>query len=282
MQQSPLEIQIRKIIKENNSLTYFSEEDRFPNKISIEKTLKSWEIPFEEEILVLLLWVMAFSYVIIAVSFIEKPQTFNDYHFIDSTYTNIVNIKEYFYNKISLIYKEIYGKIFTEKNLQNILFIDPMLYNFKNQNEYLLYQYARIFEILKEFLEKIDRDQDFMNQTEILKRKQYAIHKLKEKYKLIISEKQNLKEKEQNNISEEKEKIVQRRAVDDPRWKKIEKSPHIDWDMVFRTFGPNMVIRILLRRQDYELLKKMIEEKKIYKSRGLKIYIRRNEKNTGT
>jgi len=34
--------------------------------------------------------------------------------------------------------------------------------------------------------------------------------------------------------------------------------------MVLNTFGTNMVIRILLRRQDYELLKKMIEEKKIF------------------
>jgi 3-polyprenyl-4-hydroxybenzoate decarboxylase len=34
--------------------------------------------------------------------------------------------------------------------------------------------------------------------------------------------------------------------------------------MVLNTFGTNMVIRILLRRQDYELLRKMIEEKKIF------------------
>ncbi len=57
--------------------------------------------------------------------------------------------------------------------------------------------------------------------------------------------------------------------MDDPRWKNIEKSPVIDWDMVFKTFGPNMVIRILLRRQDYKLLKQMIEEKKIHNKEDL-------------
>jgi hypothetical protein len=127
---------------------------------------------------------MAYSYVIIPISFREKPN-FDDYHFIDSDYNNLKSIKDYFYQKISLIYKELFGKIFQERNLQNILFIDPMLYNFKNHNEYLLYQYARTYEVLNEFLEKLDRDQNFMTQTEIIKRKQYAIHKLKEKFLLL-------------------------------------------------------------------------------------------------
>lgn len=264
----PLEIQIRKIIKENNHLTYFSDEDRFPNRISIEKTLKSWEIPFDKDILPLLLWIMAYSYVIIPISFREKPN-FDDYHFIDSDYNNLKSIKDYFYQKISLIYKELFGKIFQERNLQNILFIDPMLYNFKNQNEYLLYQYARIYEVLNEFLEKLDRDQNFMTQTEIIKRKQYAIHKLKEKF-LLLNKIPSKDDKEEKQTKEkELQTIPKKRAVDDPRWKQIENSPRIDWDMVFRTFGPNMVIRILLRRQDYEILKKMLEEKKINEKKDL-------------
>ncbi len=62
---------------------------------------------------------------------------------------------EYFNHKIEIIYKEIYGKSFEEKNLQSILLIDPILYNFKNQKEHLIYIYAKNYEILKEFLEKM-------------------------------------------------------------------------------------------------------------------------------
>jgi hypothetical protein len=154
---------------------------------------------------------------------------------------------EYFYHKIEVFYREIYGKILEEKNLKNILFIDPILYNFKNQKEYLIYIYAKNYEILKEFLEKLDRDPNFMSFAEISKRKLYVISKLKEKYKFLYKK---------------EEKIIPKRAIDDPKWKEIEKSPRIEWDMVLNTFGTNMVIRILLRRQDYELLRKIIEEKK--------------------
>ena len=80
-----------------------------------------------------------------------------------------------------------------------------------------------------------------MSIEEISKRKLYAINKLKEKYKFLYKK---------------EEKNLQKRAVDDPKWKEIEKSPRIEWDMVLNTFGTNMVIRILLRRQDYELQKK--------------------------
>jgi hypothetical protein len=86
-----------------------------------------------------------------------------------------------------------------------------------------------------------------MSFAEISKRKLYVISKLKEKYTFLYKK---------------EEKIIPKRAIDDPKWKEIEKSPRIEWDMVLNTFGTNMVIRILLRRQDYELLKKMIEEKK--------------------
>jgi 3-polyprenyl-4-hydroxybenzoate decarboxylase len=113
----------------------------------------------------------------------------------------------------------------------------------------LIYIYAKNYEILKEFLEKLDRDPNFMSFAEISKRKLYVISKLKEKYKFLYKK---------------EEKIIPKRAIDDPKWKEIEKSPRIEWDMVLNTFGTNMVIRILLRRQDYELLRKMIEEKKIF------------------
>jgi hypothetical protein len=52
-----------------------------------------------------------------------------------------------------------------------------------------------------------------------------------------------------------------RRAVDHPDWKRFESAQKsgFTWDMVLRTFGPNMVIRILLRRQDYDQLYSMID-----------------------
>lgn len=249
LQNHPLELKLIQIIKENNRLTYFSDTDRFPNVESLEKTLQTWNISYERDFLNLILWVMSSSFVILPITFTEKPTKFSDYHFVETSYMNLKKTYEYFYHKIEVFYREIYGKIFEEKNLKNILFIDPILYNFKNQKEYLIYIYAKNYEILKEFLEKLDRDPNFMSFAEISKRKLYVISKLKEKYTFLYKK---------------EEKIIPKRAIDDPKWKEIEKSPRIEWDMVLNTFGTNMVIRILLRRQDYELLKKMIEEKKIF------------------
>ncbi len=256
-----LEIHLKKIIKESNILKYLPDKDRFPNIISIKKTLEALKLSFEIDIVSMLLWVLASTFEIIAIFFVEKPEKFEDYHFIDSNYKNLISIKDYFYQKMSIYYKEIYSKILLEKNINNILSIDPVLYNFKNQNEYLIYQYAKIYNMINEHINRIDKNPSFMSYLEIENRRKYAIYKLKEKYKLLIHSKSQI------SIHEEKEvkKAIQknRRATDDPRWKTLESTPNLNWDMVFKTLGTNMVIRILLRREDFSMIKQFIEEEKI-------------------
>jgi len=59
-----------------------------------------------------------------------------------------------------------------------------------------------------------------------------------------------------------------RRAIDSAEWKQFEESTKsgFSWDMVLRTMGPNMVVRIILRRQDYSELKLMLESGAISES----------------
>ncbi len=107
----PLENYIRKVIKENNQLTYFYLEERFPNCYYIEKTLSSWAVHYERYTLNFLLWIMQFSSEIISIYFVEKPEKFEDYHFIDTDLYNLKNIKELFFSKISDLYQEIHGTL---------------------------------------------------------------------------------------------------------------------------------------------------------------------------
>ena len=97
LEKDPLELKLTQIIKENNSLTYFSDTDRIPNVESLEKTLKTWDISYERDFLNLILWVMSFSFVILPITFTEKPTKFSDYHFVETSYMNLKKTYEYFY-----------------------------------------------------------------------------------------------------------------------------------------------------------------------------------------
>lgn len=236
-------------------MTYFSDEERFPNIEYLRKTLNSWEIAYKEVDLKIILWILGFCYLLIPLSFIEKPKTIFDYHFLDSNSITVRNAKNYFLNKIRNLYKEIHHNVFREELINSILSIDPNFYEFQSQNEFILYLSAKNYFTILEYTTKFESNPNFFLKEEILKRKKLAIETLKKKIQTFLDE---------QTISTLEVKYSQnRRATDDPRWKKFESSPKIEWDTVIKTFGNNMVIRILLRRQDYSLLKKMIQENMI-------------------
>lgn len=258
----PLENKIQEIIQENNLLTYFSDQERFPNIEYLRKTLKSWEIPYKEFDLTIILWILGFCSLLIPLSFIEKPKTIFDYHFLDSNSITVRNAKNYFLNKIKNLYNELYHKTFSEETLNSIMSINPVFYNFQNQNEFILYLSAKNYFTIITYIAQFENNPNFFLEEEILKRKKIAIETLKKKIRISANE--------QTISNSELGFPKNRRATDDPRWKQIENSPKIEWETVFKTFGTNIVIRILLRRQDYSLLKEFIQTNMITSEEDLK------------
>lgn len=201
-------------------MTYFSDEERFPNIEYLRKTLNSWEIAYKEVDLKIILWILGFCYLLIPLSFIEKPKTIFDYHFLDSNSITVRNAKNYFLNKIRNLYKEIHHNVFREELINSILSIDPNFYEFQSQNEFILYLSAKNYFTILEYTTKFESNPNFFLKEEILKRKKLAIETLKKKIQTFLDE---------QTISTLEVKYSQnRRATDDPRWKKFESSPKIE------------------------------------------------------
>ena len=194
-----------------------------------------------------LLWFYSYSYRILPVRLknSEKMETLGFLH-NDSHSFNIV------FSHISDSLQKSYFKIYNKLPSPN------RIYELQSSNSYsdlsdkgedvFFKMCLAAYSDLKEYDDLFSDKPDILLDSAILQSEEKALKILTE---LLPDRSENI-EKKVEVFSQE----PIRRAIDNNDWKEFEnqQSSGISWEMVLKKFGSNMMLRIILRRQDYQAL----------------------------
>lgn len=267
---------IKQLVMQHNSLTYIGYVERLPNYRILQRELKQRGMSIAN--VAPLLWIMGHSYELLPIPMCPDEKSFEDVHFLYNSSSLIEAIMRKLARDVGQLYQKLNGVPASIPRIHSVS-KNPAFYNEMSDDHKKLYMQCKLLTVLSDYRDMLQRDVGFMESTKVQERRQGAIQALeragrrgeapvvakaekpREELHFTMSGMDEVAASTVHTVPPAGVEEAPRRAIDQPEWKNFESAQKsgFTWEMVMRTFGPNMVIRILLRRHDYEHLLSMIE-----------------------
>ncbi|PKL33621.1 MAG: hypothetical protein CVV45_06875 [Spirochaetae bacterium HGW-Spirochaetae-10] len=272
---------VKQLVQQHNSLTYIDYIERLPDYRIMQRDLKQRGL--SPAYVAPVLWMLGQSYELLPVPISPEIDRFDDVHFMYNSGALIDSVLRTLAQDVGVLYQKLNGAAADFTRIHSISKNSAFYYEMTDDHR-KLYVQCKILTVVTDYREMFQRDGHMMDPAKVQERRNAAIAMLERASSRGDAspsvQKKKVEEELHFTMSGFQEVIPEsidpdvsatgvrasiednpRRAVDQPDWKQFEAAQKsgFTWDMVMRTFGPNMVIRILLRRQDYDQLLSMIE-----------------------
>lgn len=269
---------IKQLVQQHNSLTYIAYTERLPDYRILQRDLKQRGL--SPVYVAPVLWMLGQSYELLPVPISPETDRFDEVHFLYNSAALIDTILRTMAEEVGVLYQKLNGAAADFTRIYSISKNSAFYYEMTDDHR-KLYVQCKILTVITDYREMFQRDGHMMDPAKVQERRNAAIAILERASSRGDSSPSVQKKKADEELHFTMAGLQEvlpetidpafsaagasadnpRRAVDHPDWKQFETAQKsgFTWDMVMRTFGPNMVIRILLRRQDYEQLLSMIE-----------------------
>lgn len=292
------ESSLRALVQQYNLLTYIDYEERLPDAATLKKDLRHRGLEGASSVDVLL-WILGHTYEVLPIPLTPEVTRFADLHFLANNKSVIESFSRSLLQDAGLLYHQLHGESATMGAMRQVGGSIAYYRDMTNDHR-RLYMLCRALSVIQDYRDLFQRQPELMRQEMVRLRRHDALRVLEtllQRQSAAASAAQTAQGKEAGVAAPDAARSAVQaappgiepasaaakppvRAVDLPEWREFEagQSDGLDWGTVMRIFGGEMVVRILLRRHDYQQLLAMMEARFLSDPSDLRYCLRSMQK----